>query len=80
MKNYEEEVKKVLCKISNYEEQEIKRKTKLIELGLDSLKNVEFAIMLEDELDIKFDDSTLTQKNFATVETVLNLIQQVIGE
>lgn len=79
MINYEEKVRKVLCSMTGCEEQECQGEAKLVDLGLDSLKNVEFAIMLEDELGMRFDDSLLTQRNFETVQTVMELVKQMIG-
>lgn len=79
MREYENSVKKVLCNLTGTEEQDIQLDMKLSELGIDSLKNVELAITLEDELDIQFDDSLLMQKNFETVESLLRLVEETVG-
>ena len=79
MREYEDSVKKVLCNITGIKEQDIQLDMKLSELGIDSLKNVELAITLEDELNIQFDDSLLIQKNFETVESLIRLVEKTVG-
>jgi len=47
------------------------------DLGLDSLKMVEFIVALEEEFEITFDDSSLNRDDFTTVEVVAGLVHKV---
>lgn len=51
----------------------------LNELGYDSLKNVELVVMLEEEFNIRFDDSMLSQSRFSTVDSVIELVVENLG-
>ena len=51
----------------------------LNELGYDSLKNVELVVLLEEEFNIRFDDSMLSQSRFSTVDSVIELVVESLG-
>lgn len=51
----------------------------LSELGYDSLKNVELVVLLEEEFNIRFDDSMLSQSRFSTVDSVIELVVENLG-
>lgn len=48
-------------------------------LGYDSLKNVELVVLLEEEFNIRFDDSMLSQSRFSTVDSVIELVVESLG-
>ena len=51
----------------------------LNELGYDCLKNVELVVLLEEEFNIRFDDSMLSQSRFSTVDSVIELVVESLG-
>ena len=70
MSNVDERVIKVIGEVVNTGIAVQKGMT-LKELGYDSLKNVELAVMLEEEFNIRFDYSMLSQSRFSTVDYVM---------
>jgi acyl carrier protein len=79
MKNVVERVKKVIKEVIGTEEV-IREDMMLKELGYDSLKNVELVVMLEEEFNIRFDDSQLSQNNFETVSGIIHFVKESLGE
>ena len=79
MENVTERVKKVIKEVIGTEEI-VSEDTMLKELGYDSLKNVELVVMLEEEFDIRFDDSMLSQNNFETVSGIIHFVEESLGE
>ncbi len=78
MSNVDERVIKVIGEVVNTGIAVQKGMT-LKELGYDSLKNVELAVMLEEEFNICFDDSMLSQSRFSTVDNVIELVVENLG-
>lgn len=78
MSNVDERVIKVIGEVVNTGIAVQKGMT-LKELGYDSLKNVELAVMLEEEFNIRFDDSMLSQSRFSTVDNVIELVVENLG-
>lgn len=78
MSNVDERVIKVIGEVVNTGIAVQKGMT-LKELGYDSLKNVELAVMLEEEFNIRFDDSLLSQSRFSTVDNVIELVVENLG-
>ena len=75
MSTTDERVFKVIGDIINTDA-EIKNGMLLRELGYDSLKNVELVVALEEEFNIRFDDSALSQSKFATTNSVVEFVKE----
>lgn len=50
----------------------------LWELGMDSLRVVELVMLLEDELDLTFPEEHLTTETFATVDSTLAVVRELM--
>jgi len=48
----------------------------LADHGLDSLTSVQFTLNLEDSFGVAFDDDDINVVNFATVESIVNLLEK----
>ena len=78
MSNVDERVIKVIGEAVNTGIT-VQKGMKLNELGYDSLKNVELVVLLEEEFNIRFDDSMLSQSRFLTVDSVIELVVETLG-
>ena len=52
----------------------------LADLGIDSLKTVELLLSLEETFGIEFDSSSLNPTDLTTVKSLIELVEQYIGE
>jgi acyl carrier protein len=52
----------------------------LSELGFDSLKKVNLIIEIENEFEIRCDDSELNPKNLSSIKDLVNLVEKNIGD
>ncbi|MCM1187142.1 MAG: phosphopantetheine-binding protein [Lachnoclostridium sp.] len=77
MINVDERVIKVIGEVANTGIV-VQKGMALNKIGYDSLKNVELAVLLEEEFDIRFDDSMLSQSRFSTVDSVIALVVENI--
>ena len=79
MNNLEEKIKGAIGTLIEYDGV-IENEQELRELGFDSLKNVELAMVLEEEFSVQFDDSLLQQENFRTVNRIKDLIMSCMED
>ncbi len=74
-----EEIKCLLEEINPYAE--INENTLLMEERiLDSLEIFAFLTLLEDTYNIEVPDEAITKENFATVENIISLVQELRGK
>lgn len=77
MKNVYEEIKHIIEEINPYVE--LKVGMNLLDEGvLDSLEIFAFVTQLEDAFDIEVPDETITKEHFGTLESVVQLVQELI--
>ncbi|WP_336783260.1 acyl carrier protein [Paenibacillus illinoisensis] len=53
--------------------------TELRNVGLDSIKTIEFIVNLEVEFDIQIDDQDLLVENFSTINKITKLLSEKYG-
>lgn len=72
---------KIIKEVMNYDDNTIlNNETKLfIELGIDSIKIMEIIISLEDYFQVVIDDNELVEENFASVQSICELISRLDG-
>lgn len=76
MDNMQKKILELLEEINPYEE--VKMETQLVEDGiLDSMAIFEFVTLLEDAFDVEIPESAMTKENFATIGTVIALLQSL---
>ena len=71
----DDKVIKVVQQVSGTQE-DLDRDVNLNVYGLDSLSRVRLVVALEDEFNISFADKDLTQDNFSTVNSVIELMKE----
>lgn len=71
----DDKVIKVVQQVSGTQEN-LDRDVNLNVYGLDSLSRVRLVVALEDEFNISFADKDLTQDNFSTVNSVIELMKE----
>lgn len=71
----DEKVIKVVQQVSGTQE-DLDRDVNLNVYGLDSLSRVQLVVALEDEFNISFADKDLTQDNFSTTNSVIELMKE----
>lgn len=59
---------------------ELKDDMTLLELGIDSVEFITVIIALEEELDIRFEDTLLIYENYNTIGQLVSVIQQSIEQ
>ena len=57
---------------------DVEVETKMVDLGLDSIKILEMIVAIEEKYGFVFDDNDLTGENFETILTFQRLIQKYI--
>lgn len=53
---------------------EVKKDDEFAAIGVNSIDMVDLVVMIEDEFQIRFDDSVLNMENFRLVEDLINLV------
>lgn len=76
VENYHIDLHRILHKILPKLEGEIKDETNLFDVGLDSLKAVEFVLEIEEQYGIYFDLEEITYDGFKTIKSISELIQR----
>ena len=76
MGNIDNDVIKIVDDIADekYIDNETQLNTKLIELGIDSLRFIRLIVQLEEEFDIEFDDNDLMLENFKDIQMLITYI------
>lgn len=77
--NHIENIKKIIALVSVISANEINTNDSLASIGIDSLKMVELIVTIEDELNIKFDDSELNPMQLSTVESIIALSNKYLN-
>lgn len=78
--NQKNKVLNIISKFSDLSDYEINLEDKFTDIGIDSLKIVELIIRLEDELNIKFNDSELNPSKLVAIRNILELTEKYVLE
>lgn len=70
-----EKICTIVQQVLNIEE-ELRPDEDLIGRGLDSVKTVHLIVLLEEMIDIRFDDSDLILENFRSIQNIINLLKR----
>lgn len=74
------DVIEVIAGLSVVPQEEISVDDMLANIGIDSLKMVELIIALEERLNIRFNDSDLDPSKLKTVQKIVELTAEYVGE
>ena len=72
------DIKKIIAALSVLNEEDIDASDTMAVIGIDSLKMVELIISLEDNFQIKFEDSDLDPKQLSTVGAIIELTKKYL--
>ena len=77
---YAEKVREILAKHSGLDVDinSLKEEDDLYELGLTSLTTVNIMLAIEDAFDIEFPDSKLNRKTFNSIESLVEVIEELV--
>jgi acyl carrier protein len=77
---YAEKVREILAKHSRLDVDinSLKEDDDLYELGLTSLTTVNIMLAIEDAFDIEFPDSKLNRKTFNSIESLVEVIEELV--
>lgn len=77
---YAQKVREILAKHSRLDVdiKSIKEDDDLYELGLTSLTTVNIMLAIEDAFDIEFPDSKLNRKTFDSIESLVDVIEELV--
>lgn len=71
----DEKLRGIICSLTNLTKVDLN--TTLQKLGIDSLKTMELLVALESEFNLIVPDSELTQENFTSGETIIEMIKRI---
>ena len=77
---YAEKVREILAKHSrlDVDVNNLKEDDDLYDLGLTSLTTVNIMLAIEDAFDIEFPDSKLNRKTFNSIESLVDVIEELV--
>ena len=77
---YAEKVREILAKHSrlDVDVNNLKEDDDLYDLGLTSLTTVNILLAIEDAFDIEFPDSKLNRKTFNSIESLVDVIEELV--
>ncbi len=77
---YAEKVREILAKHSrlDVDVNNLKEDDDLYDLGLTSLTTVNIMLAIEDAFDIEFPDSKLNRKTFNSIESLVEVIEELV--
>lgn len=77
---YAEKVREILAKHSRLDVDinSVKEDADLYDLGLTSLTTVNIMLAIEDAFDIEFPDSKLNRKTFNSIESLVEVIEELV--
>lgn len=77
---YAEKVREILAKHSrlDIDVNSLKEDDDLYDLGLTSLTTVNIMLAIEDAFDIEFPDSKLNRKTFNSIESLVEVIEELV--
>ena len=77
---YEKKTREILAKHSrlNIDFQTINESDNLYDAGLTSLTTVNIMLAIEDEFDIEFPDNKLNRQTFESIESLVELIEELV--
>lgn len=77
---YTEKVREILAKHSrlDVDVNSLKEDDDLYDLGLTSLTTVNIMLAIEDAFDIEFPDSKLNRKTFNSIESLVEVIEELV--
>ena len=74
--DYKQKLLNIISGLSVLPADEIAPEDKFTDIGIDSLKIVELIVTVEDELNIKFDDSELNPGEIVMVKNIMDLTEK----